>query len=155
MSLSNLYSFVYIFFMPLIKEPARSNQRLFSHEDVDCYSRKQNSADESEQSDPWSSRTVPRRHTVGGPRTAGDVIVMQSYDMDHKKEAFLEHLKQKYPHHASVIMGHQERIRDQVSSEIFTSVIGKDSFLLKLNWVFTFKSKITMATSKADGSISL
>ncbi|XP_050991359.1 sickle tail protein homolog isoform X2 [Labeo rohita] len=95
-------------------EPARSNQRLCSHEDVDRHSRKQNSADESEHSDPWSPRTVPRRHTVGGPRTAGDVIVMQSYNMDHKKEAFLEHLKQKYPHHASVIMGHQERLRDQI-----------------------------------------
>lgn len=101
--------------MPLIKEPARSNQRLCSHEDVDGHNRKQSSADESEQSDPRSPRTVPRRHTVGGPRTAGDVIIMQSYNMDHKKEAFLEHLKQKYPHHASVIMGHQERLRDQVS----------------------------------------
>uniref|UniRef100_A0A8C1X966 Si:ch211-207d6.2 n=1 Tax=Cyprinus carpio TaxID=7962 RepID=A0A8C1X966_CYPCA len=97
-------------------EPARSNQRLCSHEDVDSHSRKQSSADESEQSDPWSPRTVPRRHTVGGPRTAGEVIVMQSYNMDHKKEAFLEHLKQKYPHHASVIMGHQERLRDQIRS---------------------------------------
>uniref|UniRef100_A0A672QJ34 KIAA1217 n=1 Tax=Sinocyclocheilus grahami TaxID=75366 RepID=A0A672QJ34_SINGR len=98
------------------QEPARSNQRLCSHEDVDSHSRKQSSADESEQSDPWSPRTVPRRHTVGGLRTAGDVIVMQSYNMDHKKEAFLEHLKQKYPHHASVIMGHQERLRDQIRS---------------------------------------
>ncbi|KAK2900935.1 hypothetical protein Q8A67_009050 [Cirrhinus molitorella] len=97
-------------------EPARSNQRLYSHEDADSHSRKQSSADESEQSDPWSPRTVPRRHTVGGPRTAGDVIVMQSYNVDHKKEAFLEHLKQKYPHHASVIMGHQERLRDQIRS---------------------------------------
>ncbi|XP_067309758.1 sickle tail protein homolog isoform X3 [Pseudorasbora parva] len=97
-------------------ESARSNQRLCSHEDVDSHSRKQSSADESEQSDPWSPRTVPRRHTVGGPRTAGDVIIMQSYNMDQKKEAFLEHLKQKYPHHASVIMGHQERIRDQIRS---------------------------------------
>uniref|UniRef100_A0A8C1WZZ8 Si:ch211-207d6.2 n=1 Tax=Cyprinus carpio TaxID=7962 RepID=A0A8C1WZZ8_CYPCA len=41
---------------------------------------------------------------------------MQSYNMDQKKEAFLEHLKQKYPHHASVIMGHQERLRDQIRS---------------------------------------
>ncbi|XP_051729590.1 sickle tail protein homolog isoform X1 [Ctenopharyngodon idella] len=97
-------------------EPARSNQRLCSHEDVDGHNRKQSSADESEQSDPRSPRTVPRRHTVGGPRTAGDVIIMQSYNMDHKKEAFLEHLKQKYPHHASVIMGHQERLRDQIRS---------------------------------------
>ncbi|XP_073782590.1 sickle tail protein isoform X8 [Danio rerio] len=36
--------------------------------------------------------------------------------MDHKKEAFLEHLKQKYPHHASVIMGHQERLREHIRS---------------------------------------
>ncbi|KAM6449852.1 sickle tail protein homolog isoform 1-T1 [Liasis olivaceus] len=38
---------------------------------------------------------------------------MQPSDMDKKREAFLEHLKQKYPHHASAIMGHQERLRDQ------------------------------------------
>ncbi|XP_073533610.1 sickle tail protein homolog isoform X4 [Phyllobates terribilis] len=38
---------------------------------------------------------------------------MQSSDMDRKREAFLEHLKYKYPHHATAIMGHQERLRDQ------------------------------------------
>ncbi|XP_061441836.1 sickle tail protein homolog isoform X3 [Rhineura floridana] len=38
---------------------------------------------------------------------------MQASDMDKKREAFLEHLKQKYPHHATAIMGHQERLRDQ------------------------------------------
>uniref|UniRef100_A0A8C2L2Q2 Si:ch211-207d6.2 n=1 Tax=Cyprinus carpio TaxID=7962 RepID=A0A8C2L2Q2_CYPCA len=103
---------------PVVSNPelARSKQRICSHEDVDSNSRKQSSADESEQSDPWSPHTIPRRHTVGGPRTARDVIVMQSYNMDQKKEAFLEHLKQKYPHHASVIMGHQERLRDQIRS---------------------------------------
>ncbi|TRY99662.1 hypothetical protein DNTS_027987 [Danionella cerebrum] len=94
-------------------EPAKSNQKLCSQEDVDNnHSRKQSSAEESE-SDPWSPCSVPRRHTVGGPRTAMDMIVMQSYQKDQKKEAFLEHLKQKYPHHASVIMGHQERLKDQ------------------------------------------
>ncbi|XP_051989627.1 sickle tail protein homolog isoform X2 [Xyrauchen texanus] len=41
---------------------------------------------------------------------------MQSYSMDHRKEAFLEHLKQKYPHHATIIMGHQERLREQIRS---------------------------------------
>lgn len=40
---------------------------------------------------------------------------MQPPEMDKKREAFLEHLKQKYPHHASAIMGHQERLREQVS----------------------------------------
>lgn len=39
---------------------------------------------------------------------------MQPPDIDKKREAFLEHLKQKYPHHASAIMGHQERLREQV-----------------------------------------
>uniref|UniRef100_A0A8C9R4C4 KIAA1217 n=1 Tax=Scleropages formosus TaxID=113540 RepID=A0A8C9R4C4_SCLFO len=41
---------------------------------------------------------------------------MQPSDMDRKREAFLEHLKQKYPHHASAIMGHQERLREQSRS---------------------------------------
>ncbi|XP_048366230.1 sickle tail protein homolog isoform X11 [Sphaerodactylus townsendi] len=41
---------------------------------------------------------------------------MQTSDMDKKREAFLEHLKQKYPHHATAIMGHQERLRDQTRS---------------------------------------
>ncbi|KAM7390363.1 hypothetical protein PAMA_008504 [Pampus argenteus] len=41
---------------------------------------------------------------------------MQPPDMDKKREAFLEHLKQKYPHHASAIMGHQERLREQSRS---------------------------------------
>lgn len=59
-------------------------------------------------------RHIPRRHTVGGPRSSQEILGMQSSDMDKKREAFLEHLKQKYPHHASAIMGHQERLRDQV-----------------------------------------
>uniref|UniRef100_A0A8C1X302 KIAA1217 n=1 Tax=Cyprinus carpio TaxID=7962 RepID=A0A8C1X302_CYPCA len=42
---------------------------------------------------------------------------MQPSDMDKKREAFLEHLKQKYPHHASAIMGHQERLREQSSKQ--------------------------------------
>uniref|UniRef100_A0A8C9UZL7 Si:ch211-207d6.2 n=1 Tax=Scleropages formosus TaxID=113540 RepID=A0A8C9UZL7_SCLFO len=32
---------------------------------------------------------------------------------ESRREAFLEHLKQKYPHHASTIMGHQERLHEQ------------------------------------------
>ncbi|XP_070291536.1 sickle tail protein isoform X5 [Salvelinus sp. IW2-2015] len=63
------------------------------------------------------SRTVPRRHTLGGARSSREILAMQPSDMDKKREAFLEHLKQKYPHHASAIMGHQERLREQVSDE--------------------------------------
>ncbi|MCJ8728335.1 hypothetical protein PDJAM_G00003210 [Pangasius djambal] len=52
-------------------------------------------------------------HMVGGARSSQEILAMQPSDMDKKREAFLEHLKQKYPHHASVIMGHQERLREQ------------------------------------------
>ncbi|XP_036736846.2 sickle tail protein homolog isoform X5 [Manis pentadactyla] len=60
-----------------------------------------------------SSRSIPRRHTLGGPRSSKEILGMQTSEMDRKREAFLEHLKQKYPHHATAIMGHQERLRDQ------------------------------------------
>ncbi|KAK1795413.1 hypothetical protein P4O66_010586 [Electrophorus voltai] len=59
---------------------------------------------------------VPRRHTVAGARSSHEILAMQPSDMDKKREAFLEHLKQKYPHHASAIMGHQERLREQSRS---------------------------------------
>ncbi|KAI4575352.1 hypothetical protein MJG53_011555 [Ovis ammon polii x Ovis aries] len=48
---------------------------------------------------------------------------MQTSEMDRKREAFLEHLKQKYPHHATAIMGHQERLRDQSFKFGFLSLI--------------------------------
>ncbi|XP_053477827.1 sickle tail protein isoform X2 [Ictalurus furcatus] len=54
--------------------------------------------------------------SVGGARSSREILAMQPSDMDKKREAFLEHLKQKYPHHASVIMGHQERLREQNQS---------------------------------------
>uniref|UniRef100_A0A670JBH2 KIAA1217 n=1 Tax=Podarcis muralis TaxID=64176 RepID=A0A670JBH2_PODMU len=63
-----------------------------------------------------AGRNIPRRHTVGGPRSSREILGMQASDMDKKREAFLEHLKQKYPHHATAIMGHQERLRDQTRS---------------------------------------
>ncbi|KAM9672392.1 sickle tail protein homolog isoform 2-T2 [Trichechus inunguis] len=63
-----------------------------------------------------SSHNIPRRHTLGGPRSSKEILGMQTSEMDRKREAFLEHLKQKYPHHATAIMGHQERLRDQTRS---------------------------------------
>ncbi|XP_030629403.1 sickle tail protein homolog [Chanos chanos] len=103
---------------PRNSSPVKSDQRLCCPEDVDTLRRLQSGSGESNHADPWSPRTVPRRHTVGGPRSARDVLTMQTHSMDHKREAFLEHLKQKYPHHASAIMGHQERLRDQIRSPV-------------------------------------
>ncbi|KAI4887294.1 hypothetical protein NFI96_030153 [Prochilodus magdalenae] len=43
---------------------------------------------------------------------------MQPHNVERRREAFLEHLKQKYPHHASTIMGHQERLQDRIRGPV-------------------------------------
>lgn len=43
-----------------------------------------------------------------------DSLMMQHSDVERKKEVFLDHLRQKYSHHAAIIMGHQDRMREQV-----------------------------------------
>uniref|UniRef100_A0A669BYS3 KIAA1217 n=1 Tax=Oreochromis niloticus TaxID=8128 RepID=A0A669BYS3_ORENI len=94
------------------------NLKVTSPEDAEHISRRQASPNGTAPSrgDAKGSRTIPRRHTLGGARSTREILAMQPSDMDKKREAFLEHLKQKYPHHASAIMGHQERLREQVSS---------------------------------------
>lgn len=98
-------------------EQTKSNLKVTSPEDAEHVSRRQASPNGTAPSkgDAKGSRTVPRRHTLGGARGSREILAMQPPDMDKKREAFLEHLKQKYPHHASAIMGHQERLREQVS----------------------------------------
>ena len=98
-------------------EQNKSNLKVTSPEDAEHVSRRQASPNgtPSSRGDAKGSRTVPRRHTLGGARSSREILAMQPSDMDKKREAFLEHLKQKYPHHASAIMGHQERLREQVS----------------------------------------
>ncbi|KAL6489269.1 hypothetical protein MHYP_G00030100 [Metynnis hypsauchen] len=110
-------------------EPLKGNLKVTSPEDAEHLHRKQTvggtaSAGSSSNSpgirrDPKGSRPgAPRRHTVGGARSSREILAMQPSEMDKKREAFLEHLKQKYPHHASAIMGHQERLREQVSQTL-------------------------------------
>ncbi|KAM4543895.1 sickle tail protein homolog isoform 6-T6 [Fundulus diaphanus] len=96
----------------------KSNLKVTSPEDTEHISRRQASPNgtASARGDAKGSRTVPRRHTLGGARSSREILAMQPPDMDKKREAFLEHLKQKYPHHASAIMGHQERLREQSRS---------------------------------------
>ncbi|XP_073797632.1 sickle tail protein homolog isoform X27 [Danio rerio] len=102
---------------PKISKPLKGNLKVTSSEDSEHLTRKQQvvSANSSgNRCEAKSSRAgVPRRHTVGGARSSREILAMQPSDMDKKREAFLEHLKQKYPHHASAIMGHQERLREQ------------------------------------------
>nr|XP_029482670.1 sickle tail protein homolog isoform X5 [Oncorhynchus nerka] len=104
----------------LVEEQTKSNLKVTSPEDSEHLSRRQGppNGTPTRAQDPKSnsSRNVPRRHTLGGARSSREILAMQPSDMDKKREAFLEHLKQKYPHHASAIMGHQERLREQSRS---------------------------------------
>ncbi|XP_052585414.1 sickle tail protein homolog isoform X10 [Peromyscus californicus insignis] len=99
------------------KEQGKSNLHVTSLEDAACRRPKErlsNGNTRAQVSKP--ARNIPRRHTLGGPRSSKEILGMQTSEMDRKREAFLEHLKQKYPHHATAIMGHQERLRDQTKS---------------------------------------
>nr|XP_033787258.1 sickle tail protein homolog isoform X4 [Geotrypetes seraphini] len=97
-----------------MKDQGKKNVRMTSFEDAECRRTKEHLANgSSHYPSPKATRSIPRRHTVGGPRSSKEILGMQTSEMDRKREAFLEHLKQKYPHHANAIMGHQERLRDQ------------------------------------------
>ncbi|XP_065485073.1 sickle tail protein homolog isoform X15 [Caloenas nicobarica] len=100
-----------------MKDQAKTGLHVTSLDDAECLRSKELlSTPNSHTSNSKSARHIPRRHTVGGPRSSKEILGMQTSEMDRKREAFLEHLKQKYPHHATAIMGHQERLRDQTRS---------------------------------------
>ncbi|KAI5616934.1 sickle tail protein-like isoform X1 [Silurus asotus] len=91
-------------------EKVKRDRRPCSAEDVDNLDRKSSSRDVCDRSNPWSPRTLPRKNT----------LAMQTHNTERRREAFLELLKQKYPHHSSVIAGHQERLRDHKSRSFGT-----------------------------------
>ncbi|XP_075127775.1 sickle tail protein homolog isoform X11 [Leptodactylus fuscus] len=92
-----------------------------SLDDTEYHQSKENLSNGNSHTPSKTGRNIPRRHTVGGPRSSKEILGMQTSDMDRKREAFLEHLKYKYPHHATAIMGHQERLRDQTKSPKLSS----------------------------------
>ncbi|NXF73970.1 SKT protein, partial [Sclerurus mexicanus] len=99
-------------------DQAKTSLHVTSLDDAECLRSKEllSTPSSHTSSHSKSTRNIPRRHTVGGPRSSKEILGMQTSEMDRKREAFLEHLKQKYPHHATAIMGHQERLRDQTRS---------------------------------------
>ncbi|KAM6101243.1 sickle tail protein homolog isoform 12-T16 [Theristicus caerulescens] len=101
-----------------MKDQAKTGLHVTSLDDAECLRSKEllSTPNSHTSSNSKSTRNIPRRHTVGGPRSSKEILGMQTSEMDRKREAFLEHLKQKYPHHATAIMGHQERLRDQTRS---------------------------------------
>ncbi|XP_068002428.1 sickle tail protein homolog isoform X13 [Melanerpes formicivorus] len=101
-----------------MKDQAKPSLHVTSLDDAECLRSKEllSAPGSHPASSSKATRNIPRRHTVGGPRSSKEILGMQTSEMDRKREAFLEHLKQKYPHHATAIMGHQERLRDQTRS---------------------------------------
>ncbi|XP_041659555.1 sickle tail protein-like [Cheilinus undulatus] len=58
---------------------------------------------------PRSPSTLPRSSasSAAGTRDSQSDSLMKIKDVERKKEVLLDILKQKYPHHAAIIMGHQ------------------------------------------------
>nr|XP_023865986.1 sickle tail protein homolog [Salvelinus alpinus] len=117
------------------KESGNNNPRLSSPEDVKRLHRQQNLENQNHHSEPHSPSTVPRRYTIGGQghRSTRDPLTMQHADIERKKEVFLEHLKQRYPHHAAVIMGHQDHLmghQDRLRDRLEEIKVGRLSKLM-------------------------
>uniref|UniRef100_A0A8C6ZJ02 SRC kinase signaling inhibitor 1 n=1 Tax=Nothoprocta perdicaria TaxID=30464 RepID=A0A8C6ZJ02_NOTPE len=58
--------------------------------------------------------TSERRHTVIAAQSLEALTGLQKSEMERKRDAFMDHLKSKYPQHALALRGQQERMRDQV-----------------------------------------
>uniref|UniRef100_A0A8C2PV82 Actin interacting protein 3-like C-terminal domain-containing protein n=1 Tax=Cyprinus carpio TaxID=7962 RepID=A0A8C2PV82_CYPCA len=133
---------------PKISKPLKGNLKVTSSEDAEHLARKHqvvSASSPGSRCEAKSSRAgVPRRHTVGGARSSQEILAMQPSDMDKKREAFLEHLKQKYPHHASAIMGHQERLREQLFQGMLSALhseIDIQRYLLKIQNIHSRRSR--------------
>ncbi|XP_033367471.1 SRC kinase signaling inhibitor 1 [Parus major] len=57
--------------------------------------------------------TSERRHTVIAAQSLEALTGLQKSEMERKRDAFMDHLKSKYPQHALALRGQQERLRDQ------------------------------------------
>ncbi|XP_069916873.1 SRC kinase signaling inhibitor 1 isoform X4 [Oryctolagus cuniculus] len=60
--------------------------------------------------------TSERRHTVIAAQSLEALSGLQKADADRKRDAFMDHLKSKYPQHALALRGQQDRMREQVGS---------------------------------------
>ncbi|KAM8839245.1 uncharacterized protein ACB058_015705 [Synchiropus picturatus] len=66
------------------------------------------------QSPQGSCSTLPRNFTANcSSESELDRLIMQHALVERKKEVILDHLRQKYPHHAAIVTDHRVRMRDQ------------------------------------------
>ncbi|KAM8795246.1 SRC kinase signaling inhibitor 1 [Eudromia elegans] len=57
--------------------------------------------------------TAERRHTVIAAQSLEALSGLHKAEVERKRDAFMDHLKSKYPQHALALRGQQERTRDQ------------------------------------------
>ncbi|XP_060146656.1 SRC kinase signaling inhibitor 1 isoform X8 [Globicephala melas] len=57
--------------------------------------------------------TSERRHTVIAAQSLEALSGLQKADADRKRDAFMDHLKSKYPQHALALRSQQDRMREQ------------------------------------------
>ncbi|TMS09418.1 Sickle tail protein-like protein [Larimichthys crocea] len=66
---------------------------------------------------PCSPSALPRSHASSRDSQV-DSQLMQHSDVKRKKEVLMDHLRQKYPQQAAIIMRHQDRVKKQLSKEV-------------------------------------
>eukprot|EP00069_Balaena_mysticetus_P021964 bmy_14038T0 len=71
--------------------------------------------------------TSERRHTVIAAQSLEALSGLQKADADRKRDAFMDHLKSKYPQHALALRSQQDRMREQRPRITISSLISISS----------------------------
>ncbi|XP_048374219.1 SRC kinase signaling inhibitor 1 isoform X13 [Sphaerodactylus townsendi] len=96
------------------QDPERTNAHMISADDAE-YPREYRTLGNGTRrfSNVGLVHTSERRHTVIAAQSLEALTGLQKSEMERKRDAFMDHLKNKYPQHALAIRGQQDRIRDQ------------------------------------------
>ncbi|KAM6449481.1 SRC kinase signaling inhibitor 1 isoform 3-T4 [Liasis olivaceus] len=103
--------------LQLLSDPERTSAHMISADDAE-YPREYRTLGNGTRrfSNVGLVHTSERRHTVIAAQSLEALTGLQKSEMERKRDAFMDHLKSKYPQHALAIRGQQDRIRDQTRS---------------------------------------
>ncbi|XP_064030587.1 SRC kinase signaling inhibitor 1 isoform X11 [Pogoniulus pusillus] len=96
------------------RDPERSSPHMISADDAE-YPREYRTLGNGTRrfSNVGLVHTSERRHTVIAAQSLEALTGLQKSEMERKRDAFMDHLKSKYPQHALALRGQQERTREQ------------------------------------------
>ncbi|XP_013913347.1 PREDICTED: SRC kinase signaling inhibitor 1 [Thamnophis sirtalis] len=100
--------------LQILSDPERTSAHMISADDAE-YPREYRTLGNGTRrfSNVGLVHTSERRHTVIAAQSLEALTGLQKSEMERKRDAFMDHLKNKYPQHALAIRGQQDRIRDQ------------------------------------------